>query len=71
MDFKLSDYLKSGIVVKLGIDLTRNPAHLISSSQKKTRVQFVDLPKKCCELRLFSAPRQRMSVVEGRDVIVN
>ena len=38
---------------------------------KKTRVQLADLLKVMCEESLFSAPRQLMRVVEGREVIVN
>ncbi len=37
----------------------------------KNRVGLVDLPKGCCEQKLFSKPRQLMSVVEGREVFVN
>ena len=37
---------------------------------KKTRVQLADLLKVRCEESLFSAPRQLMRVVEGREVIV-
>ena len=37
----------------------------------KTGVQLVDLPKVCCKESVFSAPRQLISVVKGREVIVN
>ena len=40
---------------------------------KKSSTFNVDLPKdlQCREQSLFSAPRQRLNVVEGREVIVN
>ena len=37
----------------------------------KTQVQLVDLPKVRCKQSVFSAPRQLISVVKGREVIVN
>ena len=38
---------------------------------KKTRGEFVDLPKVWCEKSALSAPPHLMSVVEGRQVIVS
>ena len=69
MIFKCNADLKSGIVPELGIDSSRHPAPLLASS-RETWVQLADLPKVRCERSVFSAPRQRMSVVEGREVIV-
>ena len=71
MNFKCVDDLKSGRVPELGIDSSRHPAPLLASSREKRGSKLADLPKVCCERRVFSAPRQRMSVVEGREVIVN
>ena len=47
------------------------PATLDKFISTKTRVKLVDLPKVRCEQSVFSAPRQLMSVDEGREVIVN
>ena len=47
------------------------PATLDKFISTKSRSQLVDLPKVRCEQSVFSAPRQLMSVVEGREVIVN
>jgi len=46
------------------------PGTFASFISRKTWVQLADLPKVRCERSVFSAPRQRMSVVEGREVIV-
>ena len=47
------------------------PGTLANFISKKTRVEFVDLPKVFCEQTVFSAPRQLMIVVECREVIIN
>ena len=70
MDFQCLDDLTSVAVIYLGIDWSQNPETLDNFISTKFRVQLVDLPKTCCEQSVFSAPRQRMSVVEGREVIV-
>ena len=54
-----------------GYRFASKPATLVKFISTKSRVQLVDLPKVRCEQNVFSAPRQLMSVVEGREVIVN
>ena len=46
------------------------PGTVASFISRKTWVQLADLPNVRWERSVFSAPRQRMSVVEGREVIV-
>ena len=70
MNSQFMSDLESGVVQYLGIYSRRNPAHLKNPLRKKTRVQLADLLKVMCEDSLFSAPRQLLSVVEGREVIV-
>ena len=48
-----------------------NPGTLAKFISRKIRVWLVDLPKLGCKRRVFSAPRQLMSVVEVREVILN
>ena len=45
------------------------PGTLAKLISRKNRVQLADLPKVRFSRSVFSAPRQRMSVVEGREVI--
>ena len=51
--------------------IVNEPGTLDNFISTKTRVELVDLPKVGCLQSLFSAPRQLMSVVEGREVTVN
>ena len=48
-----------------------NPGTLAKFVLTKSRVQFVDRPKVRFKQSVFLAPRQRMSVIEGREVIVS
>ena len=71
MNFKFIDDLKSGRTVRTRYRFVSTPGTFASFISRKTWVRLADLPKVCCKRSGFSAPRHRMSGVEGREVIVN
>ena len=70
-EFSIYSWFKEWYSAKTRYRFVSTPGTLAKFISRKTRVQLADLPKVRCERSVFSAPRQRMSVVEGREVIVN
>ena len=68
-EFSIYSWFKEWYSATTRYRFVSTPGTLAKFISRKTRVQLADLPKVRCERSVFSAPRQRMSVVEGREVI--